>query len=396
MKKFSAVFLFVSLVATISVMWVKAKWATTIPEVAGFTLAAAWAVLFLTGRVRPRLNIALAPFAGVLMWGGMQLLLGTTVYRWPTRLALLYWAGNLAVFFCGLQVFADKQIRALFLKVLMFFGFGLCILSVLQALTSPDKIYWYFPLQDGPAFGPFLYENQFAAFIELVLPIALYLAVTTKKRRILYYLVTATLYASVIASTSRAGFILATIELALVPVLASQRKSLSGKPLLNGALVMIGMLLWLAIPAGPDALITKFGLSDPFSGRREFNQSSLQMIRARPLVGFGMGNWPIAYPGYALFDDGRFANQAHNDWAQWAVEGGIPLAALMLWLAIWGGVRGFRSGWGVGVPMIFLHCFVDYPIQRPGVGVVFFLMLAAVAGSGARASERPVEYGLEK
>jgi O-antigen ligase len=155
------------------------------------------------------------------------------------------------------------------------------------------------------------------------------------------------------------------------------------------------MLLWLAIPAGPDALITKFGMSDPFSGRREFNESSLQMFRARPLVGFGMGNWPIAYPGYALFDDGRFANQAHNDWAQWAVEGGIPLAALMLWLAIWGSVRGFRSGWGLGVPMIFLHCFVDYPIQRPGVAIVFFLMLAAVAGSGEPTNQRTVEYGLE-
>ena len=28
----------------------------------------------------------------------------------------------------------------------------------------------------------------------------------------------------------------------------------------------------------------------------------------------------------ALFDDGNYVIQAHNDWAQWAAEGGIPFA----------------------------------------------------------------------
>jgi O-antigen ligase len=384
MRKFSAVFLFLTVIATVAVMWIKAKWATTIPEVAALSLLALWALLFLTGRARPRLTRILIPFSGILVWGGLQILLGTTVYQWPTRMALLYWAGNLAVFICGLQIFQDQRLRSAFLRALVFFGFGVSILSTLQALTSENLIYWYFPspVSLGGIFGPFLYRNQYAAFVELLLPVALFLAITSRKRKLLYYLIVATLYVSVVASGSRAGFVLTTLELAVTPLLVARRQAFSRAQIINGALVLVGMLLWLSVPAGPDLLISKFGNADPFAGRREFDQSSLQMIRARPLIGFGLGNWPTAYPGYALFDDGLFANQAHNDWAQWTVEGGIPFLCLLLWIGGWGGIRGVRTAWGLGVPAVLLHCFVDYPIQRPGVAIVFFLMLAAVAGSG--------------
>ena len=58
----------------------------------------------------------------------------------------------------------------------------------------------------------------------------------------------------------------------------------------------------------------------------------------------------------------------------------------MAWIGVWGSVQGVRAGWGLGVPIVFLHCFVDYPIQRPGVAIVFFVMLAAVADAGDKAT----------
>jgi hypothetical protein len=57
---------------------------------------------------------------------------------------------------------------------------------------------------------------------------------------------------------------------------------------------------------------------------------------------------------------------------------------LMLCIAAWGTAAGIRTGWGLGIPIIFIHCLFDYPIQRPGVGVLFFVMLAAVAGDTRR------------
>lgn len=99
------------------------------------------------------------------------------------------------------------------------------------------------------------------------------------------------------------------------------------------------------------------------------------------MQGVGLGNWSTIYPAYAIFDNGLFANQAHNDWAQWTVEGGIPLLLLFLWMAGWAIRRALRYAWAVGPATVFLHCFVDYPIQRTAVAVVFFTIMAAAHGT---------------
>jgi len=100
------------------------------------------------------------------------------------------------------------------------------------------------------------------------------------------------------------------------------------------------------------------------------------MVRERPLRGFGLGTWSEVYPGFARFDDGLFANQAHNDWAQWAAEGGIPFFLLMVGVAGMAIRPAFRSLWGLGLLSVFLHCCIDYPMQqRPALAALFFAML---------------------
>ena len=394
MKSFSGIYLLLTLAATVAVMFLRDKWATSIPELMSFGLAATWIVRILAGRAKARLSPALLPLAGLLALGAIQLATGSTVYAWPTRVVMLYWAGNLAVLFCGLQFLDERRERERFLRLLLYFGFGVALLSTMQALTSQGKIYWVLTTEYSyqAIFGPFLYRNQYAAFMELILPLALYGAVTNPKRRILYLAIATTIYASVVACASRAGFVLATVELGLVPLVSARGRMFSRKQLVNGSLVMVAMLLWMAVPAGPELLISKFGAADPFQQRREFNEASWRMIRDRPLVGFGLGNWPTVYPGYATFDDDKYTNQAHNDWAQWTVEGGVPLLAMMLFLAAWAVRGGLRTGWGLGVPIVFLHCFVDYPIQRPGVAVLFFLLLAGLESGGTPAPAQRIRH----
>jgi len=142
----------------------------------------------------------------------------------------------------------------------------------------------------------------------------------------------------------------------------------------------------LIVAAGPAEMLVKFRVPDPYAGRREYSQASIQMIRERPLMGFGIGNWATVYPGFALFDDTLRVNQAHDDWVQWAAEGGFPLLAIMLWIAVWAVPRAIGSGWGTGVAAIFLHCFVDYPIQRTPAALVMMILLAALASSQPDAS----------
>jgi len=73
-------------------------------------------------------------------------------------------------------------------------------------------------------------------------------------------------------------------------------------------------LLWSRISGG----------TDPFANRREMLESALRMARERPWMGFGLGTFQFVYPAYAVTDFGLFVDHAHNDWAEWVAEGGLP------------------------------------------------------------------------
>jgi O-antigen ligase len=104
------------------------------------------------------------------------------------------------------------------------------------------------------------------------------------------------------------------------------------------------------------------------------------MVRDRPLAGFGLGTWSAAYPKYALYDDGTFVNQAHDDWAQWAVEGGVPLFLAMLSLVAMLAPGAVRLLWGIGLMAVFVHAAVDYPFeQRPALAAFFFALMGVLA-----------------
>ena len=241
------------------------------------------------------------------------------------------------------------------------------------------------------ALGPFVYPNQYAAFMELSLPVALAEAFAGRSGwRTFHGLAAVVMYASVIASASRTGFALTSIEVLMVPLLAARRAEIPFRQIGKPAAAFAAMLVILAMAVGPETLIAKLQQKDPYQGRREYMESSIRMIRDHPLKGVGMWNWSTTYPAYATFDDGLLANQAHNDWAQWAVEGGLPFALLILALAAWTLPKAIRVGWGIGLGAVFLQCLVDYPIQRIAVAFVFFTLVAAVcsAGGNRRSSSR--------
>ncbi len=381
MNRLLAFALLLIIALSVSVMFVSYQWASAIPETAPCILAALLMPGLGFGRRRFRYSPLLPAVAGVVLIGLVQIFAGVTIYQWPTWQSILYWVGNASVLFVGLQVLGDTENRSIFLPWLVRFGFVVAVISSLQALTTDAVVYWTFPTEyrGWVVMGPFVYHNQYAAFIELVLPPALFLAITDKTWRWFYLMIAAAMYASIFISGSRAGLVLTTIEMFAVPLAAVRSAQVPAKSFLRAAVLMVAMVLLLAVSAGPDYLVKRFQEKDPYSVRREFLYSSVRMFRDRPVMGFGLGNWSTAYPAYALFDDGLYANQAHNDWAQWAVEGGVLLVAVMLGIAVLIFPAAIRSGWGCGVAIVFVHCFVDYPIQRPAVAVVFFSLMAAIA-----------------
>jgi O-antigen ligase len=117
---------------------------------------------------------------------------------------------------------------------------------------------------------------------------------------------------------------------------------------------------------------------DPFSGRREFLIAAVDMVKDRPLTGYGLGTFPEVYQQHAVKDFPFYANHAHNDWAEFAADGGIPFLLLVLIPFAMAIPAAVRHPWGLGLIAVMLHACVDYPFPRPAVSGWMFALLGAL------------------
>ncbi len=370
-------------------LWVPAFWPVTVFQVSVFALAGVAAYRW---RHRPpRFSWPLAPLCFAVALGLFQRITGRTVYAFETENATVRWFTFLAVFLTGLFLFRESAARRWFRSAMLWFSFAVAVLALLQTFSSQGRVFWIFPTgYRDYVMGPIVYHNHYAAFIEVVLPIALYEAFRRERGSLLYAGVAAALYASVIASASRAGTALATAEIVVVAALmwACQPADRRAVGFVFAKIAILAVLFTTV--AGWQAVWRRALLPDPYGGRREFAVSTIRMTADRPWVGFGLGAWPVAYPGYATIDLGLFANRAHSDWLEWTAEGGLPLGIMMFTLFLWSLRPAFGSVWGLGVVVVFLHAAVDYPFSRPALGSWPILILAMLAARQAPETNRPV------
>jgi len=197
------------------------------------------------------------------------------------------------------------------------------------------------------------------------------------------------IFASVILCASRAGAILVIIEVIMVLGVAAASNLVPKRDLgkLAGGLLLL-LLLSTAI-VGWEALWNRRHDPDPFRYRREMAASAIEMVKQRPWSGFGLGTFETVYPAFASFDLGLVVDHAHNDWLEWLAEGGLVLFLSMLSLALLCAGPAIRSGWALGVPVVFLHSLVDFPLQTPAVAGLFFVLLAALVSTLTESARMP-------
>jgi O-antigen ligase len=364
-------------------IWIDERWAWGLAQSAVFVWFAGWAARQWSRPSTVRGSIWLAPICAAPAWALLQLATDRTIYRWATWDAALNWATWAGLFFLALQLFQQSATRQWFLRFAVYFGFGLSVLSTMQMFTAGGKIFWLFPSgYTDFVMGPFANRNHYAAFLEMILPIALWQALRDPRRALANWAMAAAMLASVVAAASRAGTVLMCAEAIAVPLLARFRHVAPAKEVTRALAVFGAIAVVFTAIVSWQPLRQRLWQPDPYAGRREFVESSLAMLHDRPLMGFGLGNWPRAYPQYAVFDDGTYANQAHNDWLQWAVEGGVPFFLIQLSLAAMVFPAACRSVWGIGLLSLWIHCLVEYPLQqRPAVGAWFFVLLGLLAAS---------------
>src|SRR5262249_9464713 len=152
--------------------------------------------------------------------------------------------------------------------------------------TAGGRIYWIFPSgYENNVLGPFVNRNQFAAWVELLLPIALYLAATERRGRGLFGCAAVVLTGSLVAAASRAGLVLGAAEIVVVGCLLARRSVLSRR-------AVVQFLLLIAVASavvGWQATVSRWQFAEIDAIRIDAVRASWHMVRDRPWTGSGLG-----------------------------------------------------------------------------------------------------------
>jgi hypothetical protein len=350
----------------ILMQWGRGRWAVGVYQVGILLTMLAWSWWMAGRRTAVRWPVAWWPLAVIPVWAAAQWGLGGTVYPWVTAEKCVEWTVHACAAWMVAQAAGSSRFRAGVRAAVAWFAGVLAVVALLQFFTSEGKVFWLFESgYTDRVLGPFVYHNKYAQFVELCIPILLYQALVRRQQAVACLAAAGLLFGGVVAGGSRSGVVLVAAEVPLVLALAGWRGLLGSRRWGVVAAQAVGVLAVGGVLAGWGGVYGRLTGIDPLSDVRfPLMQSSWRMIEAAPWTGTGLGTWPTVYPAYASFDNGLVANQAHCDWLQWAAEGGVPFATMMVaWAALlcW---RLPRSVWGVGFLVVLAHALFDYPFQQ--------------------------------
>lgn len=327
---------------------------------------------------------------------------------------------------------ADRGKRIVYLvTAITTVGFFVALQALIQFMTWNGKLLWWRPASGGRAFGPFANHNHFAGYVEMIIPLAIGLALYLLDRRrhppaprpveegegedepisptveepggyrekgFLALFAAVILGVSLVFCLSRGGLLSALISgLVLVALLWKRMvsKRLAWTIVLLLPLLAVALILWI----GPAEVFEQIGTYDGMRHEASF--------RSRALVWFSIvrnaGEYIWTGTGLGTFED-SFAqftppgaatrwHRAHNDYLQLFWETGIIGFSLFLmgalvfarryWLPA---IRSrehpldvIRIGTAVSLMSIALHSLVDFNLQVGSNGLLFAILAGLLA-----------------
>lgn len=156
----------------------------------------------------------------------------------------------------------------------------------------------------------------------------------------------------------------------------------------------------LAGPVSHETLSSKFTQSP--ASRQVMTARTLQAARDYFPVGSGLGSFQQVYRTYENPAEASraFANHAHDDYAEVALELGVPGILLVLLFILWWARRAFVA-WtrefngaalaraaSVIVALVLFHSLVDYPLRTSAVAALFAVACAFLLPAPAAPARR--------
>jgi O-antigen ligase len=369
-------------------------WSEAILEIGAGLLLVIWAVeAAIRGQMELRWNWLLAPVGGVLALALVQLGTGLTVSFYATKIETLSIAAELILVFLAVQAFRTPKEWKSLVWFLMSLAFVVSIFGIVQYFTFNGKLYWIRTLHHGgEPFGPFVNRNDFAGFVELILPLGLALLVLDgerRERRLLVALFVVFPAAALVLSASRAGIICFLGELVLLGWLVWLYGRRSQRYLLVVlALAIAGIAAWLGV-GNALARFSEGSWSEvSVSQRLSMSRDTWRIFLDHPWVGTGMGTLEIVFPRYETQYTGLVVNHAHNDYVEMLADGGLAgglLGLAFLVILFRRGMRNVRramspvtrslyGGGLVGAIGLLGHELVDFNLHIASNAIIFLLI----------------------
>lgn len=413
-------------------------WALTLFSLGGALVVVFWVIdAWQLGALRISRNALQLPLLGMVALGLVQLLplrdaaasntLSLSSVRalsldpYSTRLVLIQVAA-LLIYFAATLVFTDSPHRLrLLVRTITVFGFVLAIFGLTQSFTSPTKVYWVRELQQSTPFGPFINRHHFAGYMELTLALPLgilFSGAVEREKRLIYLFAIGLMGVALIMTNSRGGIISLIAEVLFVGALTGFRRR--GRAHREGernrrvrsaairaglALVLITTLFAGVVLLGGESVLSRFvgtvNADDPTTGRAHFWSVTLDIIRAHPVIGTGLGAFGVVYTRYDSRNGLFRLEQAHNDYLQVLSDGGVIGAALGIFFVFTLFRMGFArretgdefrlgvvTGALAGCFGVLIHSFFDFTLHTTS-NALLFLVLAALATLNGRVERLP-------
>lgn len=267
-----------------------------------------------------------------------------------------------------------------------------------RAAGQSEKAHWRGGQDEGQATrvaGIFSNPNLLGGFLALILPLALFSGLGAEgPRRVAGFALTALLAAGLGATYSRSSWLAALVGAAVLGLLLRpERRRQLGPRLAVAALAAL-----LAAPGAVDrAASTVQAGSFGIQQRLALLAGVSRMVAERPILGYGLGSFPSAYPTYRTVG-GQYPFDAHGQFLQEAVESGILGAGVfLLWVAAalaatrrsWDGRGGeeridmVAAGAGALTAALFASPFAYTPL-----GLTTMAVVGGAVAPGARRRDR--------
>jgi O-antigen ligase len=327
---------------------------------------------------------------------------------------------SFTLFLAGLtRALSSSRARRLAVLIVMF-GVVLALVGIVQKVMLGDhawagmKIYGFWTPENllSTPFGPYINKNHFAGWMLMALPLALGVAMGRAEHAVkharglrsvllwlsspeggrlqLALLAIFLMGASLLMTKSRSGVACLAVTIVLMSV-AVQRRFGSMRAGWT-AFASLGFLFLIVFAmAGADLAARITNRIDAMELRKNIWTDSATIIRDFPLAGTGLNTFGTAMIGYQTSQADQHFQEAHNDYLQVAVEGGllVALPALAAALLMIRAIRRrfaigdddtqthwVRVGATVGLATIATQAAVEFSLQMPGNAALFVVLLA--------------------